>query len=95
MRASVKSLFPPAVAVWGLLWRATVLFPAAFLLMTLFLLYWGAVYFLPVAAVVLASQSQWEWATFCILAWIPLLYLSRWGRLHIDRHDKINSQENL
>jgi len=63
--------------------------------MFLYSSFWTAVVVLPIAAVALAVESLWLEAVLCSLAWIPLLFLTRWKGLHVDRRDQLNEYENV
>jgi|GEM_PF-1878898 len=92
---SMKDLFPSARGVWQLFWRSVVFLPVALVLLTLYCLFWLAVFALPIAMVALAVESLWLSAAGCFVAWIPLLWLTRWKRLHLDRRDTLNEYENV
>jgi hypothetical protein len=91
----MSSLLPSFRGLWGLLWRSMVVLPVAIVLMTLYLAFWVAVMLLPVTAVFLAFFSEWIWAGTTIAMWIPLLFLTRWNRLHVDSRDTLNEHENV
>ena len=91
----MKNLFPSARGLWELLWRSALFLPFALVLMTLYFSYWTAVFALPVASIALAVRSEWLGAVLCSAAWIPLLFLTRWKRLHVDRKDALNEFENV
>jgi hypothetical protein len=91
----MKELFPSGRGLWQLFWRSVVFLPVAMVLMTLYLLFWMAVVVLPLAAIALAIKLMWLEAALCFVTWIPLLFLTRWKRLHIDRKDALNEFENV
>jgi len=91
----MKDLFPSARGLWQLLWRSTLFLPVALVLMTLYLLFWIAVFALPLASIALAIDSRWLWAVVCFVSWIPLLFLTRWKRVHVDSKDAPNEYENV
>jgi len=91
----MKDFFPSGRGLWQLLWRSTLFLPVALVLMTLYLLFWTAVFALPVAVIALAIGSSWLGAAACLVAWIPLLFLTRWKRIHVDRRDALNESENV
>jgi len=91
----MKDLLPSARGLWQLFWRSAVYLPVAVVLMFLYTAFWMAVVVLPIAAVALAVESLWLEAVLCFMAWIPLLFLTRWKRLHVDRKDALNEHENV
>jgi len=92
---SMKDLFPSARGLWELFWRSSLFLPFAVVLMTLYVSFWTAVFALPIAVIALAVQSRWLAAVSCFLVWLPLLFLTRWKRLHVDRKDALNEYENV
>lgn len=76
-------------------WRSAVFLPVALVLMVLYCSFWMAVFVLPVAVVAFAVESLWSSAVLCLVAWIPLLCLTRWKRVHIDSKDALNEYENV
>jgi len=91
----MNDLFPSARGLWQLFWRSVVYLPVAVVLMTLYILFWVAVVALPLAALALAIKLLWLEATLCFVLWIPLLFLTRWKHLHVDRKDQLNEAENV
>ena len=86
---------PSPRGLWQLFWRSFVFLPVAVVLTLFYFVFWIAVVFLPLAAALHAYLSEWGWASALIAAWIPLLLLARWKRLHIESKDILNERENV
>jgi hypothetical protein len=86
---------PSVRGLWQLLWRSIVFLPVAVLLTTLYLAFWCAIIALPLLTLFHACLREWEWAGLFVVIWLPLLFLTRWKRLHIDQKDLVNEHENV
>ena len=80
---------------WGLFWRSAVFLPLAMVLTSLWLAVWTAVYVLPVLAVYFLVLREWWHGALTLGVWFLFLLLSRWKRLHVDKKDILNENENL
>ena len=91
----MQTPLPSLRGLLQLFWRSFVFFPVAVVLMILYFSFWIALVFLPLAAALYACLSEWPRAVALIAAWIPLLLLTRWKRLHLDSKDYPNEHENV
>ena len=87
---------PPSIrGLWGLFWRSAILLPVAVALTMLYFAFWTAVAILPIAAIYLCCLTDWTLGIALLLAWIPLLFLTRWKKLHVSSKDTLNEFENV
>jgi hypothetical protein len=91
----MNNFFSSARGFWQLLWCSVVWAPVAVVLTFLYVIFWVSVFLLPLLAVVCAIESLWRWTAFFVVAWVPLRFLTRWKRLHLDSKDILNERDNL
>jgi membrane protein implicated in regulation of membrane protease activity len=91
----IKNPWPSLKGLWSLLWRATLLFPLAALLMTGFFLVWMGVLLLPICAIYFVWLGEWSFMLITSVVWILLFLLTRWKRFRIDPKDDLNGRENI
>jgi hypothetical protein len=95
MTEKIKTPLPSLKGLWSLLWRATLLFPFAAILMTLYLAAWMAIFALPFFEIYFVWYSEWLFALITPAAWFLSFLLVRWKRFKIDSKDILNDQENI
>ena len=81
--------------LWQLLWRSVLLYPIAVGLMLLYVGFWMAVFSLPLLIIFFVWISEWRLAVLAVAIWFPMLFLTRWKRIHLDSKDVLNKFENV
>ena len=91
----MQTPWPSLRGLWQLFWRSFVFLPVAVILSMFYFGFWIALVFLPLDAAFHAYLLEWGWATALTAIWIPLLFLTRCKRLHIESKDILNERENV
>ncbi|HEY1788117.1 MAG TPA: hypothetical protein VGJ73_08180 [Verrucomicrobiae bacterium] len=89
-RTMTTSPWPSLRGLWGLLWHSMLFLPVAVILYAAWFFIWASVFTLPVIAVFALVFGDWLYAAESCALWVPLLFLSRWKRLHVNSKDTLD-----